>query len=69
MFFSRLAFVVPMKNKSAPTIIESMSEILDVTEPFKLNADKGSEWISKEFKNLLRERGININYVDVGCLL
>jgi len=64
--FSRLAFVVPMKNKSTSTIIESMSEILDVTEPSMLNADKGSEWISKEFKNLLRERGITINYVDVG---
>ncbi len=64
--FSRLSFAVPMKKKSIPTIVESMSEILDITEPKMINADKGSEWISREFKNLLRDRGITINYVDVG---
>ena len=64
--FSRLAFVVPLKNKTSPTIVESMSETLDETEPTMINSDNGSEWINKDFKKLLRERGISINYVEVG---
>ena len=64
--FSRLAFVVPMKNKISHTIVESMTEILDETEPIMINSDNGSEWINKDFKKLLRERGITINYVEVG---
>ena len=64
--FSRLAFVVPLKNKTSPTIVESMTEVLEVTEPTMINSDNGSEWINKDFKKLLRERGISINYVEVG---
>ena len=64
--FSRQAFVVPMKNKSAPSIVESFNEIIDVTEPTMINSDNGKEWINGDFKKLLRERGITINYVEVG---
>ena len=64
--FSRLAFAVPMKNKISHTIVESMTEILDETEPIMINSDNGSEWINKDFKKLLRERGITLNYVEVG---
>ena len=64
--FARLAFAIPMKDKSSGTIVECMSEILDVTEPTMLNSDNGSEWVNREFKKLLRDRGITINYVDVG---
>ena len=64
--FSRLAFVVPMKNKSSSTIVECMTEILDTTEPAMINSDNGSEWINNDFKKLLRYRGIAINYVNVG---
>ena len=64
--FSRLAFVVPMKNKASHTIVESMNEIIDLTEPTMINSDNGSEWINRDFKKLLRERGITINYVEVG---
>ena len=53
--FSRLAFAVPMKNKSALTIGECLSKILDLTEPTMINSDKGSEWISKDFK-ICREK-------------
>jgi len=64
--FTRLAFVIPLKNKSSPTIVESMNEIIDLTEPTMINSDNGSEWINGEFKKLLRERGVTINYVEVG---
>ena len=64
--FSRLAFVVPIKNKTSSTIIENISEIFDVTGPTMINSDNGSEWINRDFKKLLRESGITINYVEVG---
>ena len=64
--FSRLAFVVPMKNKFTSTIIESTKDILNVTKPTIINVDQGSEFISHEFKKLIKDRDIEINYVDVG---
>ena len=44
----------------------SQQKILDQTEPTIINSDNGSEFISAQFKNLLKNRGIEINYVDVG---
>ena len=64
--FSRLAFVIPMKNKQTSTIIEAAKEVFDLTEPDIINADNGSEFTSKDFQKLLKDRGIDINYVDVG---
>jgi hypothetical protein len=64
--FSRLLFVVPMKNKSTSTILDAVEEIFDQTEPTMINTDNGSEFISKEFKKLLKERGIDVQYSDVG---
>ena len=55
-----------MKNKTSSTIIENISEIFDVTGPTMINSDNGSEWINRDFKKLLRESGITINYVEVG---
>ena len=64
--FSRIAFAVPMKNKTTSTVVESAKEILDETEPAIINCDNGSEFINSEFKKLLNNRGIEIKYVDVG---
>ena len=63
--FSRLAFVVPMKNKETLTIIEAIEEVFDITEPHIINCDNGSEFISHDFKKFVKERGITINYVSV----
>ena len=63
--FSRLAFVVPMKNKTSNTIVESFREVLDLVEPTIINCDNGSEFINQSFKDLLIKRGITVNYVNV----
>ena len=42
--FSRIAFVVPMKNKQMSSIIESVEEVLDNTSPNIINCDNGSEF-------------------------
>ena len=57
--FSLLAFVVPMKNKFTSTIIESTKDILNVTKPTIINVDQGSEFISHEFKKLIKDRDIS----------
>ena len=63
--FSRMGFIVPMKNKSGLTVAESAKQILDKTEPTIINCDNGSEFIDHHFKELLNSRGIDINYVSV----
>ena len=63
--FSRLAFVVPMKNKTSNTIVESFKEVLDLVEPTTINCDNGSEFINQSFKDLLIKRGITIAYGNV----
>ena len=64
--YSRLAFVVPMKNKTTEAVNNAVVEILDQTEPNSITADQGSEFINSDFKKLLSNRGIDIVYVPVG---
>ena len=64
--YSRLGFVVPMKNKTSTTVNTALIEILDQTEPNSITTDQGSEFINASFKKILTNRGIDVNYVDVG---
>ena len=64
--YSRTAFVVPIKNKTTTTVNNAVVEILDQTEPNSITADHGSEFINAAFKKILTNRGIDVNYVDVG---
>ena len=63
--FSRLAFVVPLKNKETSTVIEAFEEVLDIREPTMINCDNGSEFISNALKRFVKKRGIDVRYVDV----
>ena len=67
--YSRLAFVVPMKNKTATTVNTALIEILDHTEPNSITTDQGSEFINASFKKILTNRGTDVNYVDVGSTM
>ena len=64
--FSRLAYVIHLRNKSMVTLIDAFVQIVNETKPSIINCDKGSEWISTQFKKLCRENNCKINYVDVG---
>ena len=55
--FSRIAFVVPMKNKQMSSIIESVEEVFDNTSP-NINCDKSSEFTNHLFKKFICDRGI-----------
>ena len=61
-----MAFVVPMKDKKEHTILQSVKSVLEKVSPSVINTDNGSEWISHGFQQLMKNRGIVINYVDVG---
>ena len=60
--FSRFLWVVPMKNKQTQTVIDSMKKMLRNEKPNVLICDLGSEFISSEFKKLMKENGIQIQF-------
>ena len=59
--FSKFAWVVPLnKNKSGETLVNGFQSILDFgrsTE--KLQTDKGTEFLSRNFQSLLKENSIH----------
>ena len=52
---SKYAWVVPIKNKSGPTLVEAFEEILAKgRKPAKLQTDKGTEFLNKTFQTYLK---------------
>ena len=64
--FSRLAYVVPMKNKESRTVNEVIKEIIELTSPITLQCDNGKEFNNHSFKKITKDRGIDIQFIDVG---
>ena len=64
--FSRYAFIIPIKNKEANTIIDAIKYFIEKTSPRIVSTDLGSEFISDAFRKLMSRQGTDINYVDVG---
>ena len=59
--FSRLAYVVPIKNKKAETITDALNEIIRKTEPSTINSDQ--EFTSHSIQKFMKERGIDTQAV------
>ena len=59
--FSKFAWVVPLKNKSADEVIYGFKEIFlrTLRRPKKLHTDKGTEFTNKSVKNLLKSEKIH----------
>ena len=58
--FSTFAWVVPLKNKSGETLVNSFQSILDLSRsPRKLQTDKGTEFLNHNFQSLLIENSIH----------
>ena len=64
--FSRLAYIVPMKNKESRTVNDAFDEIIELTSPIKLQCDNGKEFNNHSFKKMMKDRGIDIQFIDVG---
>ena len=64
--FSRLAYVVPLKNKESRTVNDAIDEIVELTSPITIQCDNGKEFNNHSFKKMMKERGIDIQFIDVG---
>ena len=47
--FTRKAYIISMKNKTASNVTETMKIILNKSKPENINCDQGSEFMTKEF--------------------
>lgn len=58
--FSRYAWVKPMKNKTAPTIVKAFEQILDESgrKPHRLRSDSAQDFKSRLFQQMCVDRGI-----------
>ena len=66
--FSRLAYLIPLRNKKIPTIIDAFTQIINETTPHIINCDNGDEWKSTPFKKLCKDSNVQTYYIDVGWL-
>ena len=58
--FSKYLWAIPLKNKYSQTITNEFSNILTTSKrkPLKIESDRGSEFYSSIFQNLLRSKNI-----------
>ena len=57
--FSRYAWVVPVKTKSANEITDAFRKILQTNQPEKIQSDQGKEFKNSQLISLFKEKGIN----------
>jgi hypothetical protein len=59
--FSKYAWVVPLKTKNSIDVARAMESIFMMTDrnPLNINSDQGTEFLNKDFKDLLRNYGVN----------
>ena len=58
--FSKFAWVVPLKNKTGKSLVNSFQSILDLgRSPEKLQTDKGIEFLNSNFQRLLIENSMH----------
>ena len=62
IFFSKYAWVVPLKDKKGASIVIAFQKILDdsVRKPSKIRVDKGSEFYNSSFKKWLKDNDIEM---------
>ena len=58
--FSKVAWVVPLKNKTGESLVNGFQSILDLSRsPEKLQTDRGTEFLNRNFQSLLKENSIH----------
>lgn len=57
--FSKYAWAIPVKHKSAKYVADAMYIVLKERAPKNLQTDNGTEFYNKNFKALMKEYGIN----------
>jgi len=63
--FSKYAFVLPLKTKSAQTVLKALKKLLKGhRKPKRLQTDMGSEFRNKSVQKYLKEMGIHFFYTE-----
>ena len=57
--FSKLAWCVPLKNKSAASLVAAFTQLLSNGAPNTLQTDKGTEFLNRSLQKLLKEHGVH----------
>ena len=57
--FSKWAWCIPLKNKSASSLVAAFTELLSGVKPMTLQTDKGLEFRNRSFQALLKENGVH----------
>ena len=58
--FSKFAWVVPLKNKTGESLVNGFQSVLDLgRSPEKLQIDKGTEFLDRNFQSFLKENNIH----------
>ena len=57
--FSKLAWCVPLKNKSAASLVAAFTQLLSNGAPNTLQTDKGTECLNRSLQKLLKEYGVH----------
>ena len=61
--FSKYAWVIPLKNKKGPSLVEAFKIILSSgRKPEKIITDQGTEFFNRHFKALLKDEDIELYY-------
>ena len=59
--FSKYAWLVPIKSKTGPALVEAFKVILSSgRKPHKIMTDQGTEFFNKSFQTLLKNEGIEL---------
>lgn len=61
--FSKYAYAIPLKSKSADVVINAFHKLFKTRKPAKLWTDQGSEFINRNFKNFLEQNNIELYHV------
>ena len=58
--FSKFAWVVPLKNKTGESLVNGFQSTLDLGRtPGKVQTDKGTEFLNRNFQSFLKEKSIH----------
>ena len=58
---SKYAWVVPMKDKSAKSVVDAVAYIFTTSKrmPNKIQGDKGQEFVNRKFKSFLKDHRVH----------
>ena len=57
--YSRYLRVVPLKDKSGPSVKEAVRSLLKEQKPAHVQTDKGTEFINQGLRQLFKDQGVN----------